>query len=58
VAFIEFKNPVDKSKLTKLQQIEVEKLKLHKANVYVVHSGDEAEKVFLTLLSKSGYVKC
>jgi hypothetical protein len=56
VAFVEFKNPIDKTQLTKLQEIEVGKLKLNNANVFVVGTGDEAEKVFLFLLSKGGFV--
>jgi len=44
--FVEFKNPVNKTTLSRLQVIEVEKMRAQNALVYVVGTGDRAEQVY------------
>jgi Holliday junction resolvase len=50
VVFIEFKNPLTGSKVTKLQQIEIDKMTKQGARVHVVHNGSEGELLYSMLL--------
>jgi len=50
ITFIEFKNPLTGSKVTKLQQIEIDKMSNQGAWVFVVHNGIEGELLYDLLL--------
>ena len=46
ITFIEFKSPLNGSKVTKLQQIEIDKMSKQNARVFVVHNGIEGERLY------------
>ena len=54
--FVEFKNPTSNNGLSKLQALEIRKMREHGASVYVVHDGDEAEVAFEQIIDFSKQV--